>query len=178
MRFVKGFAVPVLVAAFFIFSGGTVFADSSSRYGDHYKGKKDGTACKGKDGRGGAGSFFSMAAGKLELSDDQKTAFARLKIEYKKATIKKKADVKIAKVELGEFHMSDEVDLDGLKKKLEEIALLKADLKFYRFKMREEFKELLTSKQKKKLKEFMLRHHTESKSKGYGGREGSACKNR
>lgn len=178
MRFVKGFAVPVLVAAFFIFSGGAVFADSQSRYSDHYKGKKDETACKGKDGRGSAGSFFSMAAGKLDLSDEQKASFARLKIEYKKATIKKKADVKLAKVELSEFHMQDEVDLDGLKKKLEEIALLKADLKFYRFKVREEFKKLLTSKQMKKLKEFMSRHHTEGKYKGYGGREGSACKNR
>lgn len=106
-------------------------------------------------GRGaGYDKMYLMAMRELKLSPEQKKQVESLRNEYKKRVIKSKADIKIAELELKELARADQVNLDRVKAKINEISTKKADLKFMRYKSLEEFKKVLTPEQRQKVKDM------------------------
>jgi len=123
-----------------------------------------------KEGSHGA-SFFDKMIKKLDLKDDQLVKASKLKNTYKKEAIMQKAEIKIAKVELQELLTAGKVDLKKVERKIKDIYAMKADLKIYRITKMENFKKLLTPKQKKTLKSCVLKggpHHMSGGKEGKG----------
>jgi Spy/CpxP family protein refolding chaperone len=89
----------------------------------------------------------------LDLTEKQKEAIKEVKSRALKETIKKRADLEIAGVELRELLHKDAVDMGAVEAKLKKTESLRTDLRFSHIKAREEIKALLTPEQRKKLKE-------------------------
>jgi Spy/CpxP family protein refolding chaperone len=96
-------------------------------------------------------------SGKLKsigLDEKQKEAVKEIERKTMKETIKKKADLDIARLDLRDLLDKDPVNMKAVESKLKEIASLKADMQLSRIKAHEEIKSKLTPDQRKKLKEM------------------------
>jgi len=105
----------------------------------------------GRDGREGKWHHrgkFRRALAKLNLTDAQKNSVHQIRMATAKSMIKKKADLKIAKLELREMLRSDKVDMSGVKQQLNKISGLKTSMMLDRINAREDIKALLTAEQK------------------------------
>jgi Spy/CpxP family protein refolding chaperone len=89
----------------------------------------------------------------LDLSEKQKTALKEIKRRTMKETIKKKADIEIARIELRELLDKDSVDMGAVEAKLKKTESLRTELRLSHIKAREEMKAILTPEQRKKFKE-------------------------
>lgn len=153
MRYVK--AVFVLLALS-VFLGSPAYSSSTDD-------SKSGKSCdkkhgkRGDEGQRGHKAMMDELLASLELSDAQRTDIEKFRLEYRKKTVVMQADIEVAAIELKELLTTvDVVDLDAVREKIDDIAALKADLKFYRIKMLEELKrDKLNKEQRKKLREFM-----------------------
>jgi Spy/CpxP family protein refolding chaperone len=91
----------------------------------------------------------------LNLTDTQKTAIHEIRISAKKNMIQERADLKIAKIELGEQLHKDSVDMSVVEAQLKKIESLRTAMKLDAIKARAEIKNKLTPEQRKKLAELM-----------------------
>jgi len=91
----------------------------------------------------------------LGLSDQQMDALRAIRSRVTKDTIKKRADLALARVELRELLHKDPVDMKAVEAGLKKVESVRTDLKLSHIKAREEIKAVLTPEQRKKLKEEM-----------------------
>lgn len=103
-----------------------------------------------EEGRHGKMLFMQMPH-ILGLTPEQMDKVKALKSAYMKKTITAQAEIKVAEVELHDLASAGVVDLKKVKAKLDDIAGKKAELRFYRFKSLEDFKNILTPEQRKKM---------------------------
>ncbi len=95
----------------------------------------------------------------LDLSDAQKEAIRDIKSREAKDTIRKRADIQIARIELKDILQKDAVDMRAAEAKLKQLEALRTDLRLSCIKTFEEIKAKLTPEQKKKLRSHPGRHN-------------------
>ncbi len=107
----------------------------------------------------------------LDLNDTQRAEIGDIRSNVMKELIRKRADERIAQIELREIMRKDTVDMGAVEAKLKQIESLKTDIKLSFIKAREEIKLKLTPEQRKKLKEMLKKEfigHQECKMHGDG----------
>jgi Spy/CpxP family protein refolding chaperone len=90
----------------------------------------------------------------LGLDEKQKDTIREIKSGLMKDTIKKKAEVQIAKLELKDLLHKDPVDLKAVEAKLRQIAEIETDIQLSHIKTKEAVKAKLTPDQREKLKQM------------------------
>jgi len=130
----------------------------------------DQCGCSGPTGRGGmeygrsmpprmmhhkegSGHFLWHKLMGLGLSDKQIDSLKAIRTRVEKDTIKKRADLQLARVDLRELLHKDQVDMKAVEASLKKVESVRTDLKLAHIKAREEIKAILTPEQRKKLKE-------------------------
>jgi Spy/CpxP family protein refolding chaperone len=114
----------------------------------------------GMKGPGGAapgghpGGMFSPGffQQELGLSGEQLEKFKKVRGEYQKEAIRRKAAIKIAEIELWELVEKKDATSDQLEKKVREVEGTKTDLRVYRFKQLATLKTILTPEQFEKFR--------------------------
>jgi len=91
----------------------------------------------------------------LDLSEAQKSAIHGIRISLKKDMIQKRAEMKIARIELGEQLRKDTVDMSAIEAQLKKVESLRTSMKLSAIKARVEIKNKLTPEQRKKLADLM-----------------------
>jgi hypothetical protein len=92
---------------------------------------------------------------KLGLSTEQVRNLERLKNDLEKESIRKEADIRVAKMELDDLLAAQPVDMTKVEAKVREIERLRADLRFARIRTVAKGKEQLSAEQRKKLDELL-----------------------
>ncbi|MCK4273020.1 hypothetical protein KAU04_05205 [bacterium] len=100
----------------------------------------------------GCPGFFVRHAEKLGLSEEQVADLKAIKWDQKKVTIQKKAEVKIAHVELEELLDQEPVNFDKLKAKIIRIGDLEQQMLLGRLTTIQKARQLLTANQLEKAK--------------------------
>ncbi len=95
----------------------------------------------------------------LDLTAEQKTAIHETRNKFVKDMIQKRADLKIASLELRERIHKDSVDMGGVEAQVKKIEGLKTAMMLNAIKAHEEIKAKLTPDQRKKLTELMQKSH-------------------
>jgi len=114
----------------------------------------------GMKGPGGAapgghpGGMFSPGffQQELGLSGEQLEKFKKIRGEYQKEAIRRKADIKIAEIDLWELVEKKDATSDQLEKKVREVEGKKTDLRVFRFKQLATLKTILTPEQFEKFR--------------------------
>ncbi len=122
--------------------------DGSIRYEKSY------TKCPKKQHK--RGHLFYGAISKLDLSPKQKVKLTELRLNYKKGKIRAESRIKILEVELKELLLADQLDMDRVRTKLEEIEREKTELRLGRYRVLKEFLSILTPKQRREFRERLL----------------------
>jgi len=104
--------------------------------------------------------MMQMMMTTLGLDEKQKETIKGIKHRTMKEMIRKKADIKIAEIELKELMGKDPVDMKAVEAKMKQVEGLRTDMHMTFIKAREEVNGQLTAEQKKKMKEMMERHRT------------------
>lgn len=94
----------------------------------------------------------------LDLSDKQREAIKEIRNTVEKDSIRKRADIQVARVELREMLGKDQVDMDKVEAKLKQIAALKTDMHLAHIKAFQDIKAKLTPEQREKFKKSMWKH--------------------
>ena len=116
---------------------------------------------------------------KLGLSTQQVDSLRKLGMDAKRASIRRKADVQLAQLDLMSLRFSDPVDMGKIEAKVREIEKLKGDGSIARIRTAEAAKAQLTAEQKEKLKSLRPTRGGHRRGTGEGGAEdGAASKNR
>ncbi len=106
----------------------------------------------------------------LGLDEKQKAEIREIRDRVLKETIRKKADERIAGLELRELVAKDTVDMAAVQAKLKQIESLRTDIRLAHIKAREEIKSKLTPEQRKKLNEIpATRHFRKGRMTGEAG---------
>lgn len=147
----------LLLAVFVAIAFTVSAADAEPKKKCKTKGDNQERSYKGGHGEGYGSGYFDQVMNKLDLSDEQLAEAGKLKLVYKKDTIRQTADIKIAGVELRELLSADTVDMKKVERKVKDIYDMKAELKIYRLKEMENFKKILTPEQKSKFKSGVIR---------------------
>jgi Spy/CpxP family protein refolding chaperone len=93
--------------------------------------------------------FFQQELG---LSAEQLDKFKKVRGEYQKEAIRRKADIKIAEIELWDLVEKKDATSDQLEKKVREVEGKKTDLRVFRFKQLATLKTILTPEQFEKFR--------------------------
>ncbi|MGD1074612.1 MAG: Spy/CpxP family protein refolding chaperone [Thermodesulfovibrionales bacterium] len=93
----------------------------------------------------------------LGLDEQQKAAIRDIVSRLVKDSIKKRADIQIARIELHDILGKDPVDMKAVEAKLQQIAATQTDLRLSHIKAREEIKAKMTPEQRAKFKENLKR---------------------
>jgi len=92
---------------------------------------------------------------KLDLSSDQVKNLERLRTDFEKQSIRKEADIRVAKLDLHALLHTQPVDMKKVEAKVHEIERLRADLQFARIRAAQKAKEQLSLEQRQKLDELL-----------------------
>jgi len=92
---------------------------------------------------------------KLDLSSDQVKNLERLRTDFEKQSIRKEADIRVAKLDLHALLHTQPVDMKKVEAKVHEIERLRADLQFARIRATQKAKEQLSLEQRQKLDELL-----------------------
>ncbi len=95
----------------------------------------------------------------LDLTAEQKTAIHGIRSAMVKDMIRKRADIKIARIELREQLHKDKVDMGAVEAQVKKMEGLKTNMILSAIKAREEIKSQLTPEQRTKLIELMQKSH-------------------
>jgi Spy/CpxP family protein refolding chaperone len=104
------------------------------------------------DGIPGMGPFMGKRLMDLGLDEKQKEAIKDINSRMVKSTIRKRADLEIARIELRDILDKDIVDLNVVEPQLKKIESLITDIHLMHIKAAEEIKAKLTPEQRKKFK--------------------------
>jgi Spy/CpxP family protein refolding chaperone len=88
----------------------------------------------------------------LGLSQQQVDALRKIGLDYRRASIRRGADTRLAQLDLMELRLSDPVDMGKVEAKVREIERTRADGRIAAFRATEQAKALLSADQKEKLK--------------------------
>jgi Spy/CpxP family protein refolding chaperone len=111
----------------------------------------------------------------LELTAQQVDSFRKLGMDSRRAAIRRKADVQIAKLDLMGLRFSDPADMGKIEAKVREIEKLKGDGSIARIRTAEAAKAQLTAEQKEKLKSLRPMRGGPRRGSGEGGAEDAAA---
>jgi Spy/CpxP family protein refolding chaperone len=92
---------------------------------------------------------------KLDLSSDQVKNLEQLRKDLEKQSIRKEADIRVAKLDLQALLDAQPVDMTKVEAKVREIERLRADLRFARIRATQKAKERLSVEQRQKLDEVL-----------------------
>jgi Spy/CpxP family protein refolding chaperone len=92
---------------------------------------------------------------KLGLSSEQVRNLERLRNDFERESIRKEADIRVAKMDLDDLLAAQPVDMTRVEAKVREIERLRADLRFARIRTVQKGKEQLSADQRKKLEELL-----------------------
>jgi Spy/CpxP family protein refolding chaperone len=92
---------------------------------------------------------------KLDLTSEQVKNLERLRKDFEKQSIRKDADIRVAKLDLHALLDAQPVDMTEVEAKVREIERLRADLRFGRIRAAQEAKEQLTVEQRQKLDQLL-----------------------
>jgi hypothetical protein len=112
---------------------------------------------------------------KLGLSTQQVDSLRKLGMDSKRASIRRKADVQLAQLDLMSLRISDPVDMGKIEAKVREIEKLKGDGSIARIRTAEAAKAQLTAEQKEKLKSLRPTRGGPRRGSGEGGAEDAAA---
>lgn len=104
-------------------------------------------------GDGELGHFAHRLAS-LNLTENQQDIFDTIHNRLRKETIRKRADVKVAEVELQELLDKEPADLKGAEEKIRQIASIQAEIRVLHLKAAGEFRGKLTAEQQEKFDEL------------------------
>lgn len=99
--------------------------------------------------------FSSSMEEELMLTDEQKEAFHRLRLDYDKMVIKKTADVRIAEVDLATLLGKDEPDRQAIVEQVKTIGAIKEDMMMARIDSLLKLRGVLTEDQYGKFREIL-----------------------
>ncbi|MFZ5876821.1 MAG: Spy/CpxP family protein refolding chaperone [Nitrospirota bacterium] len=122
-------------------------------------------------GAGHPGMMFSPSFLKdqLKLSDEQIEKFRKLRNEYERETIRRRADIKIAEMDLWDLFEKKDLTADQLEKKVREVEAKKTDLRIFRFKQVFSIKTILTPEQFEKFRSLGMSMFGGGGGYGMGG---------
>jgi len=83
----------------------------------------------------------------LELSSEQITQIREMMLDFQKETLELRNQIQVKQLELRELKLSPDLDLNGVKEKLEEISKLQLEIRMKSFERQQKIKELLTPEQ-------------------------------
>jgi Spy/CpxP family protein refolding chaperone len=89
----------------------------------------------------------------LNLDEQQKKAIGEIRSTMKKETIRKMADIRIARIELSDLLLQDPQDMKAVEAKVRQLGSLRTDMHLSHIKTLESIKAKLTPEQRKLLKE-------------------------
>jgi Spy/CpxP family protein refolding chaperone len=104
---------------------------------------------------GGKHHMLWKALMNLNLTEQQKEKIEAIRDKTLKETIKKKADLQIAKIDLRSLLDKENVDMNAVESQLKTMESLKTDIRLSHIKAFEEIKATLTPDQRKQFKEKM-----------------------
>lgn len=96
---------------------------------------------------------------RLNIDRNRMDAIHEIEIRTAKESIRKRAELQVALIELRELLAKDPVEVNGVEAKLKQIAALRTDTQLARIKAIEEIKGKLTSEERKKFREFLQAVH-------------------
>jgi Spy/CpxP family protein refolding chaperone len=91
----------------------------------------------------------------LGLDEKQKEAIKEIKSRVMKDTVRKRADIEVARIDLRDLLGKDQVDMNAAEATLKKIASLQTDVRISHIKAMQEIKTKLTPEQRKKFKEML-----------------------
>jgi Spy/CpxP family protein refolding chaperone len=106
-------------------------------------------------GRPSAMPFVWRHLAGLELNEKQKDAVREIESKVVKDSIRKRAEIEVAELELKETLDKDSVDLTAVEAIMKKIESLRKDMRLAYIKAFEEIKSKLTPEQRKKFKEML-----------------------
>lgn len=156
MKMIKGCGVMGLLAAGFMFLTVPVQAQMMGHEGMMGKpGKMQGMGMPGYGGGYGEGPFdIDMLKEHLKLNDDQVAKLRKIRSDYQKEMIKRKANLRVAMLELWELIDAKNLDLAKAEKKVKEVETLQSDIMMYRIKTLQETRKFLTDEQYEHFREM------------------------
>ena len=89
----------------------------------------------------------------LNLDEQQKKAIGEIRSTMKKDTIRKMADIRIARIELSDLLLQDPLDLKAVEAKVRQLGSLRTEMHLSHIKALENIKAKLSPEQRKLLKE-------------------------
>jgi len=121
-------------------------------------------------GRGmmGRGHHLWRSLMSLGLDEKQMEAVREIKSRVMKDTIRKRADLEVARIDLRDLLHKDQVDMSAAETTLKKMASLQTDIRLSHIKALEEIKTKLTPEQRKKFNE-MHKKGFKSESMKHGG---------
>jgi Spy/CpxP family protein refolding chaperone len=108
--------------------------------GNHDEGSGGGEMAGGMGGMADIGSA-------LGLDDAQWKKFNELRRQYRKDTIRMKANIDVAEVELEELADTNDLDMKKISAKIKEIAGMQAELRTYRYKTLAKMRSFISAEQ-------------------------------
>jgi len=115
---------------------------------------------------------MKMMLMRLGLDEKQKAEVDRMMTAHMKDTIKKKADLDIAKLELKGILSKDPMDMTAAESKMKEIEAIKTAIFLSHLNVHQEIKSVLTPEQQTKMKKMMEMHMMDG---GMMGKDGCGC---
>jgi len=100
------------------------------------------------------GHHLWKALMRLGLDEKQKAAIREIKSRVMKDTIRKRADIAVARIDLREILHKDQVDMSAAEATLNKIASLQTSIRLSHIQAMQEIKAKLTPEQRKKFKEM------------------------
>lgn len=159
----RSLVVVCLVCLSLLAAAQVLAAEKGDQAEHHKKWSEEGHHCHG-EAKGGM-SEHRMAGRhqriwrllmKLDLDEAQRTAIREIRTSTAKAMIRKKADLKIARLELRELLHKEPVDMNAVEAQAKKTEGLRTAMLLDAIKAREEVKSKLTPEQRKKLKELIF----------------------
>jgi len=98
------------------------------------------------------GTDLLALADKLGLSEEQQNKVKDISTSYKKDMIRKNADLEIMETDLSELIQQEQPNLDAIKKQIQEISVLEADMRYSRINSEINVRSILTEAQRDALK--------------------------
>jgi Spy/CpxP family protein refolding chaperone len=97
---------------------------------------------------------LGMMAAELELSDEQRTKMRDIAEKQRRQSIRAKADLDIARLDLHGLMRADKADLAKINAQIDKMAKMRADLQKSQVASRIEMRSVLTAEQQQKMKEL------------------------
>jgi Spy/CpxP family protein refolding chaperone len=154
-----GLVVFVSTLAFFITSAGAQMMGHERMMGMPGKeGKEHGKGMSGyRGGYGGSPFDIDMLRDHLKLNDDQVAKLKKIRSDYQKEMIKRKANLRVGMLELWETIDAKNMDMAKAEKKVKELEAMQSDLMLYRLKALQETRKILTDEQYEQFRDLGFR---------------------